>query len=264
MKKNILLLILSIFFINLSICLDPAAASESIQEIQFMTEDYPPLNYIEDDKIKGIFVEVLMAVSKQMESRLDWDQISVLPRARGYQSLSAGGKKCLFGMARTKERESLFKWAGPVTHSRIILIAKSGSDIRIHSIDRLRSLKTGVIKEDISEKILLASDLPPESLYYAFGEDAAVDLLQSLNSGMIDLWAHGDLSARWLIKKKSLNPRDFKTVYNFEGTEDYFAFSKDVSNGFVSAFQHALNRIKKKGVVKQILQRYLSKEINSF
>ena len=264
MKKNILRLILSFIFLNLSVCPAPATASESIQEIQFMTESSPPLTYIEDDKIKGIFVEVLMAVSKQMESALGWDQISVLPTARGYQSLSAGGKKCLFGMARTKERESLFKWAGPVTHTRVILIAKTGSDIRINSIGRLRSLKTGVIKEDMSEKILLASDLPPESLYYAFGDDAAVDLLQSLNSGMIDLWAQGDLSVRWLIKKKSLNPRDFKTVYIFEGAEDYFAFSKDVSNGFVSAFQHALDRIKKRGVVKQILQRYLSKEINAF
>lgn len=264
MKKNLLLLIPVFIFIILSTCPPQAAASESIQEIQFMTEDSPPLNYIEDDKIKGIFVEVLMAVSKQMESRLDWDQISVLPRDKAYPSLLGGGKKCLIGTARTKEREALFKWAGPVTRNRIILIAKAGSDIHINAIGRIRSLKTGVIKEDRPEKILLESDLPTESLFRTFGEDAALELLQSLDNGMIDLWADGDLSARWMIKKNSLNPRDFKIVYILEETEDYFAFSKDVSNGFVNAFQHALDRIKKKGVVKQILQRYLSKEIEKF
>lgn len=264
MKKNILLLILFFIFFNIAVFLTPAAASESIQEIQFMTENYPPFNYIEDKKIKGIFVEVLMAISKQMESPLGWDRITVLPRDRGYQSLTTGGKKCLFGMDRTKERESLFKWAGPVTRNRVILIAKTGSDIHINSIDRVRSVKTGVTKDDISEKILLGSDLPPESLFYAFGNDAAIELLQSLDQGMIDLWAHGDLPARWLIKKKSLNPGDFKTVFVLRETGGYFAFSKDVSNGFVSAFQRALDRIQKKGVVKKILKTYLSEEINAF
>ncbi len=264
MNKNILLLVMSLFFFNLSICMAPAHASESIQEIQFMTEDSLPLNYIEDEKIKGIFVEVLMEISKQMESRLDWDQITMLPRSKGYQSLSAGGKKCLFGMARTKEREPLFRWAGPVTQNRVVIMAKAGTDIRIHSIGRIRGLKTGVIKDGISEKRLLELDLPTESLFRSFGDDAAFELLQDLDKGMIDLWAEEDLTARWLIKKKSLNPRDFKILYSLEETTDYFAFSKDVSNGFVSAFQRALDRIKKKGVVKQILQRYLSKEIDKF
>jgi len=264
MKKNIFLLILVFIFFNLSVCPSPATASESIQEIQFMAEDYPPFNYIEDKKIKGIFVEVLMAVSRQMESPLGWDRITVLPGDRGYRSLSAGGKKCLFGIARTKEMESLFRWAGPVTRNRIVLIAKTGSDIHINSIDRIRSVKTGLIKDDISEKILLESDLPPEGFFYAFGDDAAFELLQSLDRGMIDLWAYGDLSARWLIKKKSLNPRDFKTVYVLKETERYFAFSKDVSNGFVSAFKRALDRIQKKGVVKKIFKTYLSEEINAF
>lgn len=264
MKKNSLLWVLSFIFFNLSVWPAPATASESIQEIRFMTEDDPPLNYIEDKKIKGIFVEVLMAVAKQMESPLGWDRITVLPRARAYQSLSDGGKKCMFGMVRTKETESFFRWAGPVTHNRIILISKAGSDIHINSIGRVRSLKTGVIKEDMPEKILLESDLPPESLFYAFGDGAAMDLLQSLDVGMIDLWAFGDLPARWLIKKNSLNPRHFKTVYVLKETESYFAFSKDVSNGFVRAFQRALDRIKNKGLIKKIQKTYLSEEISSF
>jgi ABC-type amino acid transport substrate-binding protein len=262
MKKNILLLIPLFILFNLSFCPPPATASESIQEIQFMTENYPPLTYIEDKKIKGIFVEVLMAVSRQMGSPLGWDRILVLPWARGYQSLSAGGKKCLFGIARTKERETLFKWAGPVTHNRIILIAKADSEIRINSIDRIRSLKTGVLKEDMAEKLLLESDLPTESLFRAFGDNAAIELIQDLDRGMIDVWAHGDLYARWLMKKKALNPRDFKTVYVLREEQMYFAFSKDVSNGFISVFQRALDRVKNRGDVKRILKTYLSEDIS--
>lgn len=261
MKKNILLLILSFIFFNLSFCPPPVAASESIQEIQFMTENSPPFNYIEDQKIKGIFVEVLMAVSRQMGSPLGWDRILVLSWARGYQSLSAGGKKCLFGTARTKERENLFKWAGPVTHNRVIFIAKAGSEIHIDSIDRIRTLKTGVVKEDMAEKILLESELPTESLFRAFGDNAAIELIQDLDRGMIDVWAHGDMHARWLMKKKALNPRVFKTIYVLREEQMYFAFSKDVSNGFISVFQRALDRIQKRGVIKKILKTYLSEDI---
>jgi len=263
MKRNILLLILGLIFLDPSFCPAPAEASESIQEIRFMTENSPPFNYIEDDKIKGIFVEVLMAVSRQMESSLGWDRISVLPRDKGYQSLSAGGKKCLFGMVRTKEREALFKWAGPVVQNRIVLIAKAGSDIHINALGRIRSLKTGVIKDDIAEKILLEADLPPESLSRAFGDNAAMELLQDLDRGMIDVWAQGDLPARWLIKKNARPPRDFKAVYVLREEQMYFAFSNDVSNGFISVFQRALDRVKKKGDVKRILKTYLSEDMGA-
>nr|NJM01366.1 ABC transporter substrate-binding protein [Desulfobacula sp.] len=264
MKRNILLLILGLVFLNPYFCPAPAGASESIQEIRFITENSPPFNYIEDDKIKGIFVEVLMAVSRQMESPLGWDRISVMPRDKGYQSLSAGGKKCLFGTARTKERETLFKWAGPVVLNRILLISKAGSDIHINALARIRSLKTGVVTDDIAEKILLEADLPPESLSRAFGSHAALDLIQDLDRGMIDAWAQGDLAARWLIKKNARAPRDFKTLYVLKEEQMYFAFSNDVSNGFISVFQRALDRVKKKGDVKRILKTYLSEDIGAF
>ena len=88
-----------------------------------------------------------------------------------------------------------------------------------------------------------------------------MDLLQDLNTGMIDVWAQGDLPARWLIKKNTLAPRDYKTVYVLKEEQMYFAFSNDVSNGFVSAFQRALDRIQKKGMVKKILKAYLSEDM---
>jgi ABC-type amino acid transport substrate-binding protein len=78
---------------------------------------------------------------------------------------------------------------------------------------------------------------------------------------MIDVWAHGDMYARWLMKKKALNPKVFKTVYVLREEQMYFAFSQDVSNGFISVFQRALDRVKKRGDVKRILKTYLSEDI---
>lgn len=256
------MLTLSLIIILHGLNLSLASASESIQEIRFITEHNPPFNYVEDKKIKGIFVEVLTAVAKQMDSSLPWDRVVAMPSsAKAYQSMSEGGKKCLFGVGRTEENESQFKWVGPVIRNRIVLIAKTGSDIRINSISRIRSMKTGVVKEGLAEKMLLDADLPLECLFYTSGDQADSELLQHLESGMIDLWAFGELNARWVIKKNSLNPRHLKSVFVVKEEELYFAFGKDVSNGFISVFQRALDRVKNKGAVKKIMKTYISDEL---
>ncbi len=256
--KFFFLLIIIFLPLNLSM------ASESITDIQFMTENYPPLNYSDEGEIKGIFVDILMEITKKMDVSFTRDKILLLPWARAYNSILKNKKKCLFGMARSADRENLFKWAGPVMDLKIILISKNSQAVQVNILDDIRNLKTGVVKDDIAEKTLLASGIGAKSLIYAFGDQAAKDHLLHLDRGMIDLWAHDEIGARWMIKRQSLDPRNFKTVYTLQDTKAYFAFSRDISDSFILAFQGELDTMKKKTVYQKIFHTYLSEELSSF
>ncbi len=239
-------------------------ASESFEDIRFMTEYYPPFSYSDKGEIKGIFPDILMEIGKNMNSPFSRDRISLLPWARGYNFILKNKKSCLFGMVKSEEREPLFKWAGPVMDFKNNLIAKTSRNIHLNTLEDIGNLKIGVVKDDITEKVLLASGIAAGNLVYAFGEEAAKELCLQLNKGLIDLWACDEITARWLLKKNALDPHHFTSVYILQHTDGYFAFSKDVSNDFIKAFQAELDNIKKKPVYQQILHTYLSEELSGF
>ncbi|MCK5164794.1 MAG: ABC transporter substrate-binding protein [Desulfobacula sp.] len=254
-----------IFFLLISLCLlfNPSiiCAADSINNIKFMTENYPPYNYCENGRLKGIYVDVLMEISKRTDSTLKRDDIDLMPWARGYRSILKNKKKCLFGMARNKDRENLFKWAGPVSHGRTVLIAKAGFKLKINCLDDIHNLKIGVVKDDVNEKFLLNAGIKKANLVYSYGNKAVKEILIELDRGIIDLWAYGETTARWLIKKFSFNPKNYKSVYLLNNNKGYFAFSKDVSDSFINRFQNELDKIMADGTYRKIASIYLSEEL---
>jgi len=69
--------------------------------INIMTENYPPLNYIEKDVLKGPAVDVVREIMKKLKIN---SEISVVPWARGYHFILRKKNAALFSAARTDER----------------------------------------------------------------------------------------------------------------------------------------------------------------
>ena len=59
-------------------------AAQTINDFRLMTEEYPPYNFTENGVVKGICVDVLAEVLKDMGSSKTAKDIEVLPWARGY------------------------------------------------------------------------------------------------------------------------------------------------------------------------------------
>ncbi len=51
------------------------------EELIIVTEDYPPLNYIENEVLVGPSVEIVKAIQKDLNNKVD---IAIMPWARGY------------------------------------------------------------------------------------------------------------------------------------------------------------------------------------
>ncbi len=102
----------------------PAAA----QEMMILTEEYPPLSYSANGTITGASVEIVREILRRIDEP---NTIKILPWACGYNLLKTKANVVLFSTTRTKERENLFHWVGPLCIARNGFYRKKGSGIRI-------------------------------------------------------------------------------------------------------------------------------------
>ena len=220
-------------------------------DIAYMTEQYPPFNFEDQGKIQGIIADTMLAMMK----KLDVDRpIKVLPWANSYNKIQTVPNTCLFGMTYTPERAPLFKWVGPVTDTEVTLFALKKNHIQIKSIEDINRYKTGVIRSDIGEQLLLKNGVKPDRIDPVAQTDQN---LKKLIAGRVDLIAYSKKVLIWQIKQSGLNVDDFDIVYSLSKGELFIAFHKDTPDSIIQAFQKELDTIKSDGTYKAIADKYL-------
>jgi polar amino acid transport system substrate-binding protein len=234
--------------------LSGSATAATVDDIIFMTEQYPPYNQMNDNKIQGIAVDVLAAMLKRAKSNLTRENIEMLPWARGYKRVQNEPNTSLFSTTRTEERESLFKWVGPIAPNIVGLIARKDKNIKIASVQDMKKYQIGVIRDDVGEQILVKAGISIDTL------ERVADTKQNikkLNRGRIDLIAYGVNVALWEIKSMGLNPEEFETVYSLSSGQLYFAFHIDTENSIIQKLQNVLDELKSDGEYQKIMDQYV-------
>jgi class 3 adenylate cyclase len=93
-----------------------------------LTENLPPLNYVEDGVLVGPSVEIVREIQRRVGSDAP---IEVYPWARAYKMALEEENVVLFSTTYTKDRHDKFNWIGPLAKKRDILVAKKSSGIEI-------------------------------------------------------------------------------------------------------------------------------------
>ena len=164
-----------------------SAAAASVDDIVFMTEQYPPYNLEQDNKLQGIAVDTLALMLQRAGSTQTHEDIEMLPWARGYKRVQLEPNACLFSTTRTEEREALFKWVGPIAPNKVGLIARKERNIKIDSEEDIKKHKIGTIRDDIAEQFLVNAGISVDSMDRV--ADSVLNI-KKLNRGRIDLWAY--------------------------------------------------------------------------
>lgn len=229
--------------------------AQSVDELMLMTESFPPLNFEQDGQLQGITVDIMELMLKKLNSKLTRDDIRLLPWARAYKYVKTKENTCLFAMLRTKARENLFKWVGPFIPIRIVLIAPKHKNIKINSFQDLKKYRIGTVIDDIGEQLLVAQGFEKGELIAV--SDPALSAKQ-LERGRIDMWAYGEISAKWLLKQEGFALAEYETVYVLNDIgEAYFAFHKETSDALIQQFQKAFDELKAQGEIQKIMDKYL-------
>ena len=97
------------------------ASSARALELEVITEDWAPYNYEENGVITGFSVEIVQAIMGELG---ETHSIAIYPGARGQSMLDNLPNILSFSLFRTPERESLYKWIGPISKEAIYFYKK--------------------------------------------------------------------------------------------------------------------------------------------
>lgn len=230
--------------------------AQPVDDLTFITEDYPPFNFERDGRRQGIAVDLLtemLALAGAKKSRAD---IKVWPWARGYETAQKERNTVLFSTTRTEAREHLFKWVGPIMPSRIVLVAKKAHRIRLASAEEINrsGYRVGVVREDIGGQLLAKMGVEKERLVLA---NSGISLAKMLQADRIDLWAYGAPVIMWNLKELGFSASEYEEVFTLtESQHYYFAVNKATDDAVVAKLQMALEHIKASGKFNEIVARY--------
>jgi polar amino acid transport system substrate-binding protein len=223
-------------------------AASDLDRLTFITENYPPYNYLEKGELKGSSVGILKAMLHHSGIKPGAAEIRVLPWARGYDTTLLTPDTVLFSTTRTSAREDLFQWVGPLAAGRVVLLAKKDSHISIANLEALQNGKFSmvVIGEDIGAQKLLESGVSPARMHTAVNNESAMNMLVA---NRVSLWAYGEDVAHWLLRKYGHDPDDFETVYVLSEDPLYFAVNGDTDPAVVERLQQILDDLRALGKI---------------
>ncbi|MDD1648208.1 MAG: transporter substrate-binding domain-containing protein [Methanomicrobiales archaeon] len=234
--------------------------SVGLAQLQYLTEEWAPFNYLENGTPAGIGVEMLDAVFRNLGVNRSRSDIRIVPLSDAFHQAQGNTGTVVFSIVRTPEREPLYQWAGPFTKSSFVVFAPVSRNITIASPADLNRYRIGAVKDSIENTLLTGRGV---EVSHIVNDMLPEDLLRKLEGGEIDLWATGDLTGRYEMQKAGVNPDAYEIVYTLSENDFYFIFSRDVPETLVSAFQQALGTVRKQrdpqGITEyeRIMYRYL-------
>ena len=239
--KKLFVLVASVFLISVQ----PALS----QELTILTENLPPLNYVENGVLVGPSVETVKEIQRRVGSN---EEIQVYPWARAYKMSLEQENVVLFGMTHTEVRHDQFKWIGPLATKRDILVAKKGLGLRIGRLEDAKKVnRIGTLRDDTRERLL-------KSLGFTNLEPVSDEQLNAkkLILGRIDLWAYKIPGLRTVCELAGVDYNQIEEVYHLREINVDIAFSKKTSDSIVEKWRRAFAGMLTDGTIMQIRKKW--------
>jgi len=215
--------------------------------LNIITCECAPLTYSVDGTITGPAVDILKAIQNIIGST---DELNVYPWARSYIMLAEHSNVVLFSTAKTVQRESRFKWVGPIAEKKYSFFATKAASIKVDNFEEIKKYHIGVHIGSNNEQLLASKGF--KKLYSSSSEK---ENLGKLLLGQIDLWLTDEVQAEMLMN--NISRRDLiEKVFTIENQQLYFAFSKDISDEVIQQWQKALDSLYQDGVIAAIYAKY--------
>lgn len=245
MNRCISLRIVFVILAGLTSCWSALSHSSNndLRELSFYTESYPPANFLQDNKITGYAVDILMEASALVGEPVTISQVTLQPWARSYRTVLTHENSVLFSTTRSSHREELFDWVGPIADIKVVVLARKDAQIQInHPLD-MANYKIGVIRDDIGEQSLLSLGVPRDSMQEA---SYVTILAEQLMKKRIDLLVYSERAAYWWSRQAGVDPTLFEPVYTIQEGNVYFAVNRETDKAVVEKLQKGLDMLKKK------------------
>lgn len=232
---------------------------EEAESLSYLTENFPPYNYGQTGSLSGVAVDVLEILFEELSIDLTPADIVLTDWHNAYNRVQNEEGTVLFSMVRNDDRESLFKWVGPIAPHKEIIVARAGSGVKIITDEDLSQYTIGVIIGYPSYGLLRDRGVDPGHIieYNNLNE-----LYEALINGDIRCISYSEQANQLVLGGMGENPEDFQTAYTVQVDQLYFAFNTSVTDALINLYQETLDEFKNdkeadgSSTIEKILHNY--------
>lgn len=215
--------------------------------VRVVTEE-TAYSYLEDGKVSGPATEVVEATLKR--AGLDGYLIGMYPWARAYDMALQEPDVLVYLIARTSEREALFRWVGEIMRIDYHFYKlRERDDIRVPNLEAAKDYRVGVLRDDVRHQYLQANGFA-KIVVAAHNSDNFKRLLH----GQVDLVPMPEQDMLTMCEEAGIDPASVERVFTPNtSTQLYMAYSRQTDDGTVLRTQAAFERLQDEGEVTRIM-----------
>lgn len=219
-------------------------------ELRLLTEDAPPMSFVDGAQVSGMSVEVVRAL---IERTGDTARIELVPWTRAIHLTRLHADTALFSTVRTPEREAQFQWVGPILVGTTRFYSLTSRGVVVNSLqDAADSGPLAVPKQWYTYETL--ASLGFNNLY---GVPSPKQMLAMLKRGRVKLIATEDLTLAGELASVDLSPMEVNAHIPIMHSAYYIAFSLLAEPEQVARWQRALTGMHEDGSLEAILKHWL-------
>ncbi|WP_108096008.1 ABC transporter substrate-binding protein [Pseudomonas sp. GV071] len=231
-----------------------AEPQNTLGKLRVLTEHSPPGEYQEPSgRVTGPTAEM---VRELMRRAGETAEIEMHPWKRGYDYALSSQQVALFETTRTREREKLFKWVGPIKRISRGLYTLEENAQPLDNLEQARS-STGICayNGDSSADMLLQNGFDNLSL-----PTLPEQCLSMLLHKRVEMWATSDIEKDAFLATVGLPPVTIKRVLELDIRELYIAFSLATPDSTIQRWQRVLDEMKRDGTLAKFYRGTYSDE----
>lgn len=213
------------------------ARADSVPALRLITSEFAPYSTSENGHAKGVVVDRARLLLQQVGLSIP---IEVYPWARAYETALRTPGALLFAVARTPEREDLFKWVGEAATFKVALFRSAQRpDIAPTTLEEAGRYRIGALLKDVKGAYLTGKEIPHEVIA---DEELGIRMLLH---GRLDLLPSDVRSMIYRLDRLGLPPTAVVEALPLPDISRplYFAFNRDTPDSIVETFRQALSTL---------------------
>ena len=230
-------------------------SSAIAQSLIVYTEHLPPVHYEEDGQIVGIATEIVEEIFRLAGYQA---QIKMYPWKRSYSLVQNQKNQFIYTLNRTSNRESLFKWIGPILTKRTYLYKFRGrEDIQLSTLEDAKKYVTAVI---------LGHSLTTEMEEMGFEEK--IHIVKTPNKSIqtkvflnkrSDLITGNEYTTYRALKSVNLKMSDIEPALFISESGYYLGAHPETDPDIVKRLQNASDVLKSSNFSEKIIEKFMSR-----
>ncbi|MCP4181230.1 MAG: amino acid ABC transporter substrate-binding protein [bacterium] len=227
----------------------PSGKISKNTQLKMLSESYPPLVFMKNGKLEGMFVDVIDEISKVLKIK---PNIVIQSWDKSYETALNTPNVVIFPIVKTLIREKRFYWIEPpLKDFTVHFYEKRGRELVISNFNDAKKYKIGTNRGFYSDEIMRREGFKNLVTY-----DTPEETIEALMDNKVDLIVFTDFRAEILIKKSGYSLSEILPVYKAGKGGLYIAISKGTDKRIVTEWEKTFEYLRKKRIYFKIYKKW--------